>query len=545
MVDFRFDDFIKSASRRSPVLAQHGAAASSQPLATMAGIEILQKGGNAADAAVATAAVLNVTEPMSTGVGGDCFCLFYDAKTRKVFGLNGSGRAPGGLDIDVVRAAGFTGDSIPSSSPHAVTVPGAVAGWIDTVERFGQLSIADDLEPAITLAEEGHPVAPLTAFMWATAAGALRRTPNGKDLLVNGRAPEPGTIFRNPNLARVFRSIVPDGKAGFYEGWVAEAITGVLQELGGCMDSIDLAEHVSTFEDPISTSYRGIDVHEMGPNGQGITALMALNLMEGFDVAAMGSESAEYYHLVIESLRLAFADAMYFVTDPGFYDVPVRGMLSKAYASERRRLIDLDRATLDHAHGTPQGLSDTVYFCTADGDGNACSFINSNYNSFGTGIVPPGTGFVLQNRGSNFSLDPDHPGHLEPRKRPYHTIIPAMATKDGNLWAAFGVMGGFMQPQGHVQVLTRMVDFEQDPQAALDAPRACLENGNPNGAVVLEEGISQPVIDAMLAKGHHVDILGGIARSLFGRGQIIRRDAETGVLWAGSDPRSDGCAIGY
>jgi gamma-glutamyltranspeptidase/glutathione hydrolase len=545
MVDFRFDDFIKSASRRSPVLAQHGAVASSQPLATMAGIQILQKGGNAADAAVATAAALNVTEPMSTGLGGDCFCLFYDAGRKQVFGLNGSGRAPGALDIDAVRAAGIAGNSIPSSSPHAVTVPGAAAGWVDTVECFGKLSLADDLEPAILLAEQGHPVAPLIAFAWATSAGALKRTPNGEELLVGGRAPEPGTIFTNPNLAKVFRTLATEGKAGFYEGWVADAITGVLQDLGGCIDAIDLAEHRSTFEDPISTSYRGIDVHEIGPNGQGIAALMALNLMEGFDVATMGSESAEYYHLVIESLRLAFADAMYFVTDPEFYDVPVSGILSKVYAAERRKVLDMDRATLDHAHGSPQDWSDTVYFCTADGDGNACSFINSNYNSFGTGIVPPGTGFVLQNRGSNFSLDPDHPNRLEPKKRPYHTIIPAMATKDGELWAAFGVMGGFMQPQGHVQVLTRMVDFEQDPQAALDAPRCCLENGHPNGAVVLEEGIAQTVIDALQAKGHHVDILGGIARSLFGRGQVIRRDQDSGVFWAGSDPRSDGCAIGF
>jgi gamma-glutamyltranspeptidase / glutathione hydrolase len=545
MVDFRFDDFFLAESRRSPVLALNGIVASSQPLASQAGIEILKRGGNAADAAVACAAVLNVTEPMSTGVGGDCFALFYDAKKKEVLGINGSGRAPAGLSIDVVKDAGIQGISIPSSSPHAVTVPGAVAGWIDTVERFGQLPIADVLKPAILLAIRGFPVAPLTALAWSTGVGKLKKAPNGNELLRDGVAPEPGQIFKNPRLAKVLMAIAEHDKAGFYDGWVAKSIVDTLEAIGGIMTLDDLKVHRSTFDTPITINYRGIDVHEIPPNGQGITALMALNILEGFDLSGLNPESPDYYHLLIESLRLAFSDARQFVADPAFVAVPVADLLSKEYAASRRGLIDQAKANLGFPAGAPAGSSDTVYLCAADGEGNACSFINSNYEAFGTGIIPAKTGFVLQNRGSNFNLDPGHSNKLEPGKRPYHTIIPAMATKDGELWAAFGVMGGFMQPQGHVQVFSLMVDHEHDPQAALDAPRFCIEGGFPGGAVLLEDSIPLSTRDELKTRGHPTRVLSGFARSLFGRGQIIRRDPSNGVLWAGSDPRSDGCAIGY
>ncbi len=543
-VAFRFEDFFRSESRRSPVLSTRGIVASSHPLASQAGIQILQQGGNAADAAVACAAMLNVVEPMSTGIGGDCFALFYDANRKKVFGVNGSGRAPGALTLDRARDA-VKGNSIPSSSPHAVTVPGAAAGWVDTVERHGRLSIKEVLAPAIKNARDGHPVAPLIALAWSTGTGKLKRTPAGKDLLINGDAPEPGQLFKNEHLAAVLSGVAEHGKAGFYEGRVAHSIVEVLRERGGVMSLDDLSSHRSTFDEPITVNYRGIDVHEIPPHGQGITALMALNILEGFDLASLDPGSPAYYHLVIEAMRLAFADTRWFVADPAFSRVPVSGLLSKEYAAQRRIALDPAKATLDHVHGSPPRGSDTVYLSVVDGEGNACSFINSNYEAFGTGIVPENCGFVLQNRGSNFSLDPEHPNKLEPGKRPYHTIIPAMATMNGELWASFGVMGGFMQPQGHVQVFLRMVEHEYDPQAALDAPRFCIEGGNAGGAVSLEESMPPATRERLAKMGHPVKVVSGFARSVFGRGQIIRRDPGTGVLWGGSDPRSDGCAIGY
>ena len=544
-VSFRFEDLMRSWSRRSPVLSTNGIVASSQPLASYAGLKILQDGGNAADAAVACAAALNVTEPMSTGLGGDCFALFYDGKKKAVFGLNGSGRAPMSLTLDKIRADGIEGKNLPSSSAHAITVPGACAGWIDTIEKFGTMSMAQVLEPAIGLALNGHPVAPLIAVAWSTGVGKLKQSNFGHELLIDSIAPEPGQIFKNQNLGRVLKSIADHGKEIFYDGWVAEAIVKKKKKNGGVMSLDDLKTHASTTVDPITTSYRGIDVFEIPPNGQGITALIALNLLEEFDLASLEPNSAKYYHLLIESLRLAFADARYFVTDPEFYNVPIWRLLEKEYAAKRRALIDPERATLDQVHGTPMGSSDTVYLSVVDGEGNACSFINSNYMAFGTGIVPKGCGFVLQNRGCNFSLDPEHPNNLEPGKRPYHTIIPAMATKNGELWACFGNMGGFMQPQGHVQILLRMVEHDYDPQAAVDAPRFCIEGGNAGGKVILEESIQTGTQLELKEMGHPTKIASGFGRSVFGRAQIIRRDHETGVLWGGSDPRSDGCAAGF
>lgn len=546
---------LEFASRRSPVIGRRGMVAASQPLAVAAGLEVLAAGGNAADAAVATAAALNVTEPTSTGIGGDCFALYFDASTRQITALNGSGRAPAGLTLERLQQEGFDA-SLPPYHPYTITVPGACAGWCDLIERHGRTPLDKVLAPAIRLAEEGFPVAPITAYFWERGVERqLRQSPGGLELTIDGRAPRPGEIFRNPGLARTFRRVAEYGKQAFYQGEIAEAIAAAIQSAGGCLTLADLAAHQSTWEQPIHTVYRDLRIWECPPNGQGLTALLALNILEGFPLKEMPPLSADRLHLEIEAMRLAFADARWFVADPAFNPPPVDQLLSKDYAAERRKLINLTRATLDQQPGLPRSeapiagrASDTVYFSVVDGEGNACSFINSNYMGFGTGIVPPGWGFTLQNRGHNFSLDPAHPNALAPGKRPYHTIIPALATQAGamgreELYASFGVMGGFMQPQGHVQVVVALADDGLDPQAALDRPRFCLAEGEPGGHVSLEEGFPIGVGATLTLMGHSVERVSGHARALFGRGQIILRDAETGVLWGGSDPRADGCAM--
>ncbi len=533
------------SSYRSPVLGRGGSAASSQPLATAAGIEVLSRGGTAADAAVAVAAALNVTEPGSTGLGGDAFALYYRAEDRKVYALNGSGRAPRALTLERVHREGFQ-DELPSQHPYTITVPGACAMWCDLTGRFGRLPMSEILKPAIHLAEEGYPVAPLTAHGWQNAAkNWLSKVLNGVELTIDGRGPQAGEIFRNPGLARTMRTIAEGGKKAYYEGSIAEAIVNIIQEAGGCMTLEDLAEHQSTWVEPISVEYRGLRIWECPPNGQGLAALLALNILEGFHIADLPALSTQRLHLEIEAMRLAFADARYFIADPDFNPAPLEALLSREYADKRRQMINPQRATLDFDHGVPFPSSDTVYLSVVDGEGNACSFINSNYMGFGTGIVPRGWGFSLQNRGHNFSLQAGHPNALEPGKRPYHTIIPAMATYavDGALYASYGVMGGFMQPQGHMQVTLGMVDDELDPQAALNQPRFCLQPQRAGGNVALEEGIPVQVMSELAAMGHPVIPVSGYGRGQFGRGQIIWRDPQTGVLWAGSDPRADGCAM--
>jgi gamma-glutamyltranspeptidase/glutathione hydrolase len=539
-------------SRRSPVYGTRGIVAASQPLAVAAGLEALSNGGNAADAAVAAAAALNVTEPTSTGLGGDCFALYYDAQAGKVSALNGSGRAPAALTLERLRAKGFNHE-LPPYHAHTVTVPGACAGWCDLVERFGRLSLSAILSPAIRLAQEGFPVAPLTAHSWENGARRqLHTAPGGRELTIDGRAPRPGEIFRNPGLARTLQRIAEGGKSAFYQGEIAEAIANAVQAAGGVMTTEDLAAHFSTWEEPISTLYHGLRVWECPPNGQGLTALLALNILEGFDLADMPPLSARRLHLEIEALRLAFADTRWYVADPAFSRVPVAELLDKSYAAQRRELIRLDRATLDQRFGSPVASSDTVYLSVVDGQGNACSFINSNYMGFGTGIVPSGWGFSLQNRGHNFSLDPAHPNALAPGKRPYHTIIPAMATRPASvpgqletLHACFGVMGGFMQPQGHLQVVVGLVNDRLDPQTVLDRPRFCITEGVADSPVALEEGIPLAEMEALAGMGHLVRPVSGYDRAIFGRGQVILRDPATGVLCAGSDPRADGCAMTF
>jgi gamma-glutamyltranspeptidase/glutathione hydrolase len=530
-------------SRRSPVMGRGGMVSTSQPLATAAGLEILSKHGNAADAAVAAAAILNVTEPTSTGLGGDMFALFYDSKTNSVTALNGSGRAPAGLTLERLKKEGF--DELPPYHPYTVTVPGACAGWCDLVERHGTLPLNEILGPAIRLAEEGAPIAPTTSYFWQRSAERqLKDAIHGQEMTIKGRGPFPGEIFRNPGLGKTLRTIAIKGRKAFYEGEIAESIVDTLNQAGGCMTLDDLAAHRSTWDKPASVTYGDYRVYECPPNGQGITALVALNILEGFEIGELHPLTAERLHLEIEALRLAFADTRWYVADPAKVRVPVNELLSKTYASERRKLIDPKRATVDQIKGTPGASSDTVYFSVVDGFGNACSFINSNYMGFGTGIVPSGWGFTLQNRGHNFSLNPDHPNTLAPGKRPYHTIIPAIATResDGSLFASFGVMGGFMQPQGHVQVFLTLMDGI-DPQTSLDFPRFCIDIEEKSGRVALEKGIETETMARLSEMGHPIYPVSGYNRAMFGRGQIILRDPSTGVLTAGSDPRADGCAM--
>ena len=532
-------------SRRSPVLGTRGMVATSQPLAVAAGLEVLAAGGNAADAAVATAAALNVTEPTSTGIGGDAFALYYDAETGSVSSLNGSGRAPAALTL--ARLQADTRGKLKATHPHTVTVPGACSAWCQLVERHGRLEMAAVLAPAIRLAEEGFPVAPVTAYFWERSAERLLvQAPNGGEMLIDGRAPFAGEIFRNPGLARTFRRVAEGGTPAFYEGEIADAIVAVLDPLGGAMTVDDLAAHRATWDEPISTTYRGHRVWECPPNGQGLAALIALNVLEGFDVAGSGPLSAERLHWMIEAMRLGFADGNWYIADPETDPAPLGALLSKDYAAERRGLIDLDQASVDPVRGAPAAGSDTVYLSVVDGDGNACSFINSNYMGFGTGIVPQGWGFTLQNRGYGFSLEKGHPNVLAPGKRPYHTIIPGLITRPSEgreeLFACYGVMGGYMQPQGHLQMAVALLDDGLDPQTALDRPRFCIENGEAGGVVSLEEGLQVEVIRALSGMGHEINLRDGWARSIFGRGQIIVRE-ETGVLWGGSDPRADGVAM--
>ncbi|KAI8828880.1 gamma-glutamyltranspeptidase [Chytriomyces cf. hyalinus JEL632] len=512
-------------SRRSNVCSTGGMVASSQPLASDVGRAILARGGNAADAAVAVAATLAVTEPCSTGIGGDAFCLFYNAKSRSVQALNASGRCPAGLDLALLR----------SWDAHSVTVPGAAAGWVDTVKMFGSgnLTMHEILAPAIRLAQDGYPVSDLTAYFW-------------------GRGEEPpraGELMKMPNYAKTMLSLAEHGKAGFYEGPVAEAIVSTLRELGSVIALEDLKRHASTAVEPICIEYDGaLKLYECPPNGQGITALIALGILEALqketstDFIEKGLNSVEYLHTLIESMRLAFADSQHYVTDPDVVHVPVKELLSKNYLSRRAKLVDTDRASV-----AVKNSSDTVYFSVVDKDGNACSFINSNYEGFGSAIVPTGCGFPLQNRGSNFILDETHPNCLAPGKRTYHTIIPAMVTHmDDSLHMCYGVMGGFMQPQGHVQVLMNMHHFKMLPQAALDAPRFCIMPEKDGVSVVLiEEGIDEEVVEGLKLLGHDVQALSGQQRANFGRGQIILRQVEAEsiaghVLVGGCDPRSDG-----
>ena len=526
---------------RSIVRSQHAMVASSQPLASQVGLEVLKRGGNAVDAAIAMAGVLNVTEPMMTGIGGDAFMLVYWSKTKELKGLNASGRAPGSLSLDYFAKRKIT--KMPEFGMESITVPGAFDGWVTLLEKYGTMKLADLLAPAIDYAANGFPVMEKAAEDWNAEVAKLKRNPAAAaNYLIDGSAPRPGEIFRQPNLARTLRTLARGGRDAFYKGEIARAIADYCEKNGGFISLADLAAQKSEWVEPISTNYRGYTVYELPPNGQGLTALLTLNILEGFDLAALSAQPDRYYHTLIEATKLAFADRDRYIADPAFSKVPAKELLSKEYAAKRRALIDPKKALDTPAPGEINVGSDTTYFTVVDKDGNAVSFINSLFDSFGSGIVAGDTGIVLQNRGSSFSLDRAHPNHLEPGKRPFHTLIPAMVFKDNKLFMSFGVMGGGIQPQGHVQVLVNLIDLGMGLQQAIEAPRYRYMGGRD---VLLEDEIPASVIDRLIAMGHRRASPPGVLRASMGGGQAIMIDPVNKSLMGASDPRKDGLAIGY
>jgi gamma-glutamyltranspeptidase/glutathione hydrolase len=520
---------------RSVVHAPNGMVATSQPLAASAGLRILLQGGNAFDAAVATAAALCVVEPMMTGLGGDMFALTYSQKTKKIEALNGSGRAPKKATREHYLSQGFK--EIPQNGILSISTPGTVDGWAEILEKHGSMTFAEVLQPAIEYAENGFPVAEIVAAQWKRRQSFLLRNKEAASTyLVEGKAPKEGDIFVQPQLARTLKAIAQGGRDAFYKGDIARTISDYMENNGGLLRYEDLAEHSSLWVEPIHTDYKGYQVYELPPNGQGVVTLEMLNILEDFDLASLGHNSVEYLHLLIEAKKLAYADRDHYIADPEFADVPIEKMLSKDYASERRRLINKEKAAEKVGPGM-EIEGDTVYLTVVDKDRNVVSFINSIFNSFGSGIVAGDTGVMLHNRGSLFSLDEKHLNRLEPGKRPFHTIIPAMVLKEGKPYITFGVMGGDMQPQGQVQVLMNLIEFGMNIQDAGEAPRF----RHTAGEVALESEISAGAVMQLLDKGHKVIS----AVDFFGGFQGIRIDPDNGMLQGGSDPRRDGCAIGY
>jgi gamma-glutamyltranspeptidase/glutathione hydrolase len=537
------DWFTRVPAGRSVVRTNHAMVASSQPLASQAGLEILKGGGNAVDAAIAMAAVLNVTEPNMTGVGGDAFMMVYSAKTKKIEALNASGRAPRALTAE--RVAGLGHKQMPLSGMETITVPGAFDGWVTLLEKHGTMKLPDLLAPAIALAENGFPVMEKTVADWIPEVEKLRRTPaSASTYLVNGEAPKPGDIFVQKNLARTLRTLARGGRDAYYRGEIGRAIVDYCQKNGGYLTMEDLAEHKSTWVEPISTTYRGHTLYEFPPNNQGLTALLLLNILEGVDLASMRNDPARYYHTLIEATKIAFADRNRYIADPAFAKVPVQELLSRDYAAKRRALINPDKAIDPPAYGEVKMGSDTTYFTVVDKDRNAVSFINSLFNSFGSGVVAGETGIMLHNRGTGFVLQAGHPNRLEPGKRPFHTLIPAMVFKDGRLLMTYGVMGGDIQAQGHAQVLINLIDRGLNLQQAIDAPRVRYVSGR---GVMLEDTLPPPVVADLVARGHErvLPPPGIMHRALMGGGQAIMIDPRTGALLGASDIRKDGLAIGY
>jgi gamma-glutamyltranspeptidase/glutathione hydrolase len=522
---------------RSPVLALNGMIATSQPLATAAGLRILQQGGNAVDAAIAAAAVLNVVEPMMTGAGGDVFALVYWNKTGELHGLNGSGRAPYAMTLDYLKKKGYT--EMPERGPDTVTVPGAVDAWARLLEKFGSLKLADVLAPAIAYADAGFPVSEIIANQWNATANLqlLSRDPwASRTYLESGRAPRHGEIARNRNLAATLRRIAAGGRDAFYKGPIAEKIVEAVRSRGGVLALRDLEDHTGDWVKPISTSYKGYDLYEIPPNGQGLTALLMLNLLEGMDLKGWGHNSAPYLHHLVEAKKLAFADRNRYIADPSFARIPLDRLLSKSYAAERRKRIDPERASAEYTPGEFEP-GDTVYLTVVDRDRNVVSFINSISFMFGSGIVAGDTGVCLQNRGANFTLDERSTNRPEPHKRPLHTIIPAMVLKNGRPFFSFGVMGGDNQPQAQVQVLLNLLEFGMTVQEAGEAARF----RHTKGLLGLESGIAPEVRRALDLMGHSVVTM----TDEYGGFQGILIDPVTGALMGGSDPRKDGCAMGW
>lgn len=526
-------------SRRSNVISANGIVATSQPLAAQAGLRILQEGGNALDAAIATVATLCVVEPSSTGIGGDAFALIWQAEERRLYGLNASGPAPNGLTADFLRSHGHS--TFPVTGALTVTVPGALRGWQLALDRFGTRGLDTLLKQPIAYAEHGFPVSQRIANNWAFSKDKMSLHPDSKRVWVpQGRTPKAGEIFRNPEFASTLKILAEKGYDAFYVGEIAAQIVNCVQEAGGFLSLEDLASYQANWVDPISIQYKnGFAFHEIPPNSQGLTALLALNLARDFDFLALGYGTADYYHALIEATKLAFADAHAYIGDPRQGKIPLAGLLHESYTSQRRALIDMAKAN-EPKPGNPPTHGDTVYLTVADSHGNMVSWIQSLYMGFGSGLTAGKTGVQLQNRGANFSLEVGHVNEAAPGKRPFHTIIPGFITKDGLAWCSFGVMGGFMQPQGHLQVGLNLVEFGMDPQTALDAPRFNWLQGK---QVAVETAVSASVTRELARRGH---LIHDNPDSLhFGGGQVIVRFPDTGVLIAGSEPRNDGMAVGW
>jgi gamma-glutamyltranspeptidase/glutathione hydrolase len=537
-------DYVRTAisrwQARSTTMSSGGIVAAEHPLAAQAGAVVLARGGHAVDAAIAANAVMGVVAPMMNGVGGDLFAIVRDGQSGAVFGLNASGWAPSGLSIEALGAAGVT--TMPQDGIHSVTVPGAVAGWSALHEKFGRLPFETLLSAAVVHAEDGFPVSEIAALEWEAIVPQLGRDPSAAALyLPAGKAPKAGEVFRNGALARTLREIAEGGSDAFYRGEIAARILKCSEQRAGGFVAADLSDYRAEWTTPLTTNYRGWDVFEMPPNGQGVAALLMLNILEGFDVGRMGRGTPEALHMMIEAKKLAFADMQRHVCDPRFASVPVDALLLKAYARERAALIDPSRAGRAVASGTlPAHAGDTTYLCAVDADGNVASLIQSNFASFGSLVVPDGTGFVLQSRGGLFSTDPTHPNALAPRKRPLHTIIPGLMVRDARS-IGFGIMGGWNQPQAHVQFISNVVDHRLTIQQALEAPRFVkLTFGGPD--VMLESRFPETAIAGLAARGHDVDVQGEFS-NMMGGGQAVMRDASAKVNYGASDPRKDGAAI--
>ena len=533
----------KYTSRRSVTLGLNGTVATSNPLAANAGLDMLKKGGNAVDAAVCAVSVLNVVEPMSTGVGGDVFALVYDSKTQKIEALNGSGKSSIRTNIDDLKNLGV--DSIPLEGPYsgvAVSVPGCVDAWDQLQKKFGVFSLDTVLAPAIDYSQNGFGVSEITANYWKNSEKKL--SINGRcELLPNGRAPHFGEKVVLPDLNKTLKGISENGKSYIYEGMIPEKISEYVRKFNGWLCEEDFSLHSSSWVRPISSNYRGYDVWECPPNSQGIAALIALNIVENIDLPNSDIDHVLQLHYKIEAMKIAFQDALWYVADPEKASIPIQELLSKSYAKKRFNEIKEDSSSSEYKRGSFKQHGDTVYVSVIDGNGNACSLINSLYQSFGTGLVVPETGIGLHNRGALFSTNPEHPNFLEPNKRPYNTIIPCMITKNSNLVSSLGVMGGFQQPQGHLQVISNLIDLGMNPQEALDSERFSVSIEN--DTVFAEDSFNPDVIAALKLKGHSISINSGFDRGLFGGGQIIVRDNEQGVLFGGSDPRKDGLSVSF
>lgn len=536
----------KPSASRSQIIAQHGMAATSQPLATQVAIDILKQGGNAIDAAIAANAMLGLVEPTGNGIGGDLFAIIWDAKTKKLYGLNASGRSPYSLTLKHFKELGLK--RIPPYGPLPVTVPGCVDGWFEMHRKFGKLPMKTILNPAITYAREGFPVSDLIAYYWQKSVPILQEYEGFKETFMP--APKTGEIFKNPNLANTLEKIAEEGRDVFYRGQIARTIDAFMKRVGGFLSYKDMADHKSEWVEPVSTTYRGYTVWELPPNGQGIAALQILNILEGYDIKSMGFGSFQHIHHFVEAKKLVFEDRAKFYADPAFNDIPVEQLISKEYANVRRKLIDPQRAAERYGAGNPSlNDGDTIYLTVADIEGNMVSLIQSNYRGMGCGLAPDGLGFIFQDRGELFTLEEGHFNTYAPHKRPFHTIIPAFITKDGKPFMSFGVMGGAAQPQMHAQIVMNIVDFGMNVQEAGDAPRILhLGSSQPTGEkmtdggiVYLETGFSYEDIRELVKAGHKIQYnVGG-----FGGYQAIQYDWNNKVYYGASESRKDGQAAGY